>query len=187
LPLYQSSRNQLAVVLRASGDPASLTAPVRREIAAIDPDLAASRFEPLASYVARATAGQRMAMVLAGSFALLALLLAALGIYGVLARLVSERTREIGLRMALGARPAGVVRHVGGEGARPVLAGLLLGLAGAFAAARSIASLLYGVAPGDPVTYVAAALLVSAVAALALGVPVRRAARVDPLVALRHS
>ena len=187
LPLYQSSRNQLAVVLRASGDSASLVALVRRELAAIDPDLAASRFEPLATYVARATASQRMAMVLAGSFAVLALLLAALGIYGVLARLVSERTREIGVRMALGARPAGVVRHVGGEGARPVLAGLLLGLLGAFAAARSLESLLYGVAPGDPVIYVAAALLVSAVAALALGVPVRRAARVDPLVALRHS
>jgi putative ABC transport system permease protein len=187
LPLLQSSRNQLAVVVRSYGDLAALAAPVRRELAAIDRELAAFRFEPLASYVARATAAQRMAMVLAGTFALFALLLAGLGIYGVLSQLVSERTREIGVRMALGSRPSGVVGMMTRQGARPVLAGLLLGIACSLALARALESLLYGVAPSDPGTYLASALVVVAMAALALGAPARRAAGVDPLVALRHS
>jgi predicted permease len=187
LPLLQSSRNQLAVVVRTSGDPGSLVAPVREELRAIDPDLAASRFQPLADYVDRATAGQRMAMLLAGAFALVALLLAAVGIYGVLSQAVSERTREIGVRMALGARPSAVVRLIGAQGARPVVAGLLLGGGGSLALARALRTLLYGVAPNDPATYAASAVLVVTVAATALGLPARRAARVDPLVALRHT
>jgi ABC-type antimicrobial peptide transport system permease subunit len=127
-----------------------------------------------------------MVMALLVSFAILATVLSALGIYSVLAYLIARRTHEIGVRMALGAQPLHVFGMVLNEGLRMTVAGVVLGLLGAFAITRVMASLLFGVRPTDPLTFAAVALLLSAIALLACFVPARRAAKVDPMVALRY-
>jgi putative ABC transport system permease protein len=135
---------------------------------------------------ARSLARQRFQSLLLGLFSAVALTLAAIGIYGVLAQGVAQRRREIGVRMALGARARQVVRLVVRQGFGLVLAGIALGLAGAAAASRLLASLLFNVAPTDPLTFGGIGLLVAAVALLASAVPAWRATRIDPMVALRH-
>jgi ABC-type antimicrobial peptide transport system permease subunit len=135
--------------------------------------------------VAASLAPSRFRALLLGTFAAIALLLAAIGLHGVLAYLVSRRTREIGVRMALGARRADILTLVLREGARLVLPGLALGLAGAAALGPSLSGLLYGVAPLDRTTFAAIPICLSLVAALAMYLPARRAARLDPAVALR--
>ena len=124
-------------------------------------------------------------MIVLGIFAVMALVLAAVGIYGVLSYTVAQRTRELGIRMALGAEPKSVMRLVVGQAMTPALIGVGLGLAGAWGATRLMSSLLFGVSATDPITFIAVALFLLAVAAAASWVPARRATKVDPLIALR--
>jgi putative ABC transport system permease protein len=136
--------------------------------------------------ISESTAPRRFTLFLLAAFAGLAIVLAAIGIYGVIANSVSQRTHEIGIRMALGAQRQDVMRLVVGQGARLVAAGIVIGIIGALALTRSLASFLYGVRPTDPVTFAGAVLLLGAVAILASYIPARRATKVDPMVALRY-
>jgi ABC-type antimicrobial peptide transport system permease subunit len=131
-------------------------------------------------------ARQRFSMILLGAFASLALLLASLGIYGVISYVVGQRTQEIGIRMALGARRIHVLRMVLGQGTRLIGLGIAAGLAAALALTRLMTSLLFGVSPSDPLTFFCVAVLLMLVALLACAVPARRATRVDPMLALRY-
>jgi len=165
---------------------AAATVPaMRRLVAELDPAVAVSGAEVMTRVVRRATGAPRFYVLLLGAFAAVALALATVGIYGVMSYGVSQRTREIGIRIALGATPRGVVRQVVGGGMRPALVGAAVGLAGAFLLTRLMAGLLYGVAATDAVTYVGVTLLLLAVALLAGALPARRAARTDPVTALR--
>jgi predicted lysophospholipase L1 biosynthesis ABC-type transport system permease subunit len=186
VPLLQWARPQLRVAVRAAaGDPLQLLAPLRAEVLALDGDLAVSRPQVLASVVADSLGDRRFQMTLLGLFALVALALAGQGLYGVMVLSVSQRTREIGIRMALGADQIRLVRMVVGGGLRMALLGVALGLAAALAATRVLASLVYGVSTTDPLTMAATAALLLGAAALASWVPAMRAARVDPAVSLR--
>jgi predicted permease len=186
VPVLQWPRPQLRVAVRAAvGDPFRLLAPLRAEVLALDGDLAVSRPQILASVVADSLGDRRFQMTLLGLFALVALALAGQGIYGVMALSVAQRTREIGIRMALGADRVALVRKVVGGGLRMALLGVALGLAGALAATRVLASLVYGVSTTDPLTLAATGALLLGAAALASWVPAMRAARVDPAVSLR--
>ncbi len=173
------------LVVRARRTPAALVADVRAAMKEVDSALASNEFTTLDDLLDRAIAPRRLTTGLLSSFSLLALLLAALGLYGVVAYSTSQRTREVGTRMALGAQPGDVMRLVVGEGLRLAGAGAAVGLAAAFFGARLIQSQLFGVAPTDPATFAASGLLLVAVATLASWVPARRAAKVDPMVALR--
>ena len=186
VPLLQWARPQLRVAVRAaSGDPRQLLAPLRAEVLALDGDLAVSRPQVLATVVADSLGGRRFQMTLLGLFALVAVALAAQGIYGVMVLSVAQRTREIGIRMALGADRVRLVRMVVSGGLRMALLGVALGLAGALAVTRVLSSLVYGVSTTDPLTMVATAAILLGAAALASWVPAIRAARVDPAVSLR--
>jgi putative ABC transport system permease protein len=181
----QSNARPHHVVVRTAFDPLALVRPIREIVQQLDPGLPLTDVASMTELVSRALGEPRFAARLFGAFALIALLLAALGLYGLLAYSVSRRTQEIGVRVALGARPSDVRRMVVREGLRLVMGGLALGLLGAAAAARLLTSLLFGVRPVDPPTFAAVASLLLAVAALACLLPASRAARVDPAVALR--
>ncbi len=184
LPGIMATANEIEV--RASGDPARVTGEVRQAIHSVDANLPIIKVTPLATQVNHALVQQRLISGLVGFFALLGLLLACVGLYGIMAYSVERRTHEIGIRMALGAERANVLRLVVWQGAKLALAGVVLGLAAALALTRLLASLLYGVQPADPATFLAAALLLGAVAALAAYLPARRATKVDPMTALRY-
>jgi putative ABC transport system permease protein len=175
----------LNLVVRTSGDPTSLAAAVSAAVHAVDPDQPVAGVMPLPEAISDVLIAERFSAVLMGTLAALGLLLAALGLYGVMAYSVGRRTGEIGLRMALGARPRDVLRLVVGQGAWLVGIGLALGVAGAWGLTRLIASGLYQVDAGDPTTFAGVALLLAAVALLACWVPARRATRIDPMAALR--
>jgi putative ABC transport system permease protein len=172
--------------VRATSDPATLTAAIRRETKAVIPNLPQPNIRLLSDYVGESVAQPRFQATLLTLFGALALLLAAGGIYGVLAYAVAQRQREIGVRMALGARPRDVLSLVIGQGLKLVLLGAGLGLVLALALLRLIQSLLYCVKPTDPKTFAGATLLLVAVALLACWLPARRASRIDPMEALRH-
>jgi len=172
-------------LVRASGDPMTIASSIRRAMREVDPDLPVSRLRSLEQVRSISVAPQRFNLSLFGLFAVLALVLAAVGIYGVMAYSVAERTREIGIRMALGAQRGNVVKLVLAQGVRHAALGVFLGLAGAFALTRLMASLLYGVRPTDPITFAGVTLLLAGVALLACYLPARRAMRVDPIIALR--
>ena len=176
----------VAVVLRAEGDPAAIMKRVRRGVERIDPRQVIYGVQTLDDVVARSLAARRLSMILLGMFAALALLLACVGIYGVISYLVGQRTREIGLRMALGAQRSDVIRLVLGEGARMALLGVVVGIGGAFAMTRLMANQLFGITAQDPLTFVAVGTLLTLVALFACYLPARRAVHVDPLVALRR-
>jgi putative ABC transport system permease protein len=174
------------VVVRSAGDPAMLASVVRVALRAIDPDEATSTFRTMDDVVASSASSDRFNTLLLGAFASIALLLTAAGIFGVLSYLVTQRTREIGLRMALGAQPQEVLRVIVGHGLRLVLAGLCIGVAAALVVTRWMSSVLFDVKPTDPLTFAIVAVLLTAVAFLASYIPARRAMRVDPMVALRY-
>jgi putative ABC transport system permease protein len=159
---------------------------IRREVHAVDPNEPVFAIRTMNEVVGAALAQRRFTMRLLALFAGTALLLSAIGIYGVMAYFVMQRTREIGIRMALGAPTASVVRMVLGQGARLAVAGVVAGLAGALAITRALSTLLFAVSPHDPLTLAALSLALTAVAMLACYIPARRATRVDPLRALRY-
>jgi putative ABC transport system permease protein len=175
----------LSLVVRASGDPAAIAPAARKEVHAFDKAIPVYNVRPMGDVVAAALAERRASTLLVGAFALLALLLALVGIYGVTAYYVTQRTHEIGIRVALGARARNVLGLVVGQSLRLTLAGLALGLCGALALTRVLESLLYDVRPTDPATLAGAAALLGAVAILACLIPARRATKVDPMIALR--
>jgi len=185
LPTGQAPVPNGSILVRVERDPAALAATLRGAVREIEPGLALSGVEPLVETLAQSTAQRRFTMLVLGVFAGVALLLAMVGVHGVLSYTVAQRTREIGIRMALGADRANVGRLVVGQGARMAVAGLALGLVGALATARVLATLLYGVRPTDLATLATVAGLLGAVALGATWLPARRATRVDPTVALR--
>ena len=171
--------------IRTGGDPGHFTAAVRAEIAKVDPHLPVFEVQPMDVLVEKAEAGTRFSLMLIGVFAAIAVLLAAVGLYGVLSTVVRQRTSEIGLRMALGAGPARIFNLVIGHGLRLSAAGIGLGILAALALTRVMSTMLVGVKASDPVTYLGMAGLFFAITALACWMPGRRAAGLDPLVALR--
>ena len=184
-PLTQASSLSMAIAVRTRRDPARLTEPLARAVREADPDQPTHSVRSMDEITAAATASRRFSIQLVGGFASIALLLAAIGIYGVMAYLVNQRTREIGIRVALGARPASVVRLVVSYALGLAAGGVLLGMAAAAFLTRLIAGMLFGVSPSDPWTFAAIALVLLGTALVATFTPARRAARVDPMVALR--
>jgi putative ABC transport system permease protein len=175
----------MSVVLRTKGDPSSLATTVRQEVRAIDKNLPL-KFATLEEVFDRSTANRRYNVILLGAFAALALLLSMIGIYGVMSYAVSSGTREIGIRMALGARGADVLTLVVGQGMVLTLIGIVIGVAGAFALTRLMATLLFGVVATDLTIFTTVSLLIAAVALLACYLPARRAMKIDPMIALRY-
>ena len=185
LPLLQNPQSVISVVARTAAPIASLAAPIRAVVKSLDPELPIARFRSLDDLVAQAVARQRFNMLLITIFAVTALTLASIGLYGVMAFLVAQRSREIGIRVALGGEPRAIRGMVLREGMRICVAGLCVGLALSLAVSRTLSGLLFGVAPSDPTTYVGIALLLLAVGAAASFGPASRATRVDPMVVLR--
>ena len=179
-------RGPQSLLVRASGDPRSFASAVRASFREIDPGLAVYGVEPLAVTLSESIGTPRFLTVLLLIFATLALVLAAIGIHGVLSYAVAQRTREIGIRMALGASPRRVTRLVAGQGATLTLAGLAAGLVLSAVFARSLAGLLFGIEPTDIASFTAVLAVLAAVAAISVWIPARRATRVDPLAAMRQ-
>jgi predicted permease len=175
----------MLMALRTEGDPALLTGALRAAVAELDPDLPVVEVQTMEEALGAWAAERRLTMMLVAAFATLALALGAVGVYGVVAHLVVQRTREIGIRIALGAVPREILGLVLSQGAWLAALGIAAGLAGAFAATRLLASLLFGVGPTDPATFVATATALAVVAALASLLPALRAVRTDPVDALR--
>lgn len=185
-PLAQNPQNRITIVARAKGDPAAIGRAIQQAIAATDGNAPVNEPETMRDRLGAYLTYPRFRAIVLGAFAGLALLLAAIGLYGVLAQFVTQRTPEIGVRMAMGAQARDVLYLVAKQGARPVIAGLIAGLVGAVALTRYVSSLLYGVRPADPITLSGVSLVMLACAAAAIAIPARRATRVDPMVALRN-
>jgi predicted permease len=185
-PFAQVTLPVVAFVVRTSGRPSSLTSGVEQAIWLVEKDQPIYKIIGVDQLADESLGLRRVSSILLGAFSALALLLASLGIYGVTAFSVAQRTHEIGVRMALGAQPDSVLKMVMGYGMRIVVVGIAIGLAGAFALARLVASLLYGVKPTDVMTFIFTSLLLAFIALVACFIPARRAMRVDPMVALRH-
>jgi predicted permease len=185
-PLSQSYSSTATLVVRAEGDPRSLAPSIRAEVSKIDPALPLFDVKTMEEHMGVSLFPARVAASLLGAFGLLALLLAAMGVYGVVSYSVAQRTREIGIRLALGARARDVLRLVAGRGMALVAAGLVAGLAFALALTRYMEGVLYGVSATDALTFTLVVILLAAVALLACLVPARRATKVDPMEALRY-
>jgi putative ABC transport system permease protein len=185
-PESQMPFETLTLVVRTEGDPRGLIGAVREQVKALDKDLPIYDVKLMEEYLSTSVAQPRFNTMLLAIFAGVALVLAAVGLYGVMSYSVVQRTHEIGIRMALGAQQKDVLRMIVGQALRLTLVGTALGLAGAWAATRLMSGLLFGVKSSDPITYAGVALLLSAVALLACYVPAYRAMRVDPMVALRY-
>jgi predicted permease len=185
-PLMQSYEPKMTLVVRTTGEPTALAGAVRTQLRALDPNLPLADVRTLAEQFDLSLLPSRVAAWTLGGFGLLALALAGIGVYGVVSYSVAQRTREIGVRVALGATRRDVLRLVLGEGLKMVAAGLATGLLLAFAATRLVAGFLYGVGATDPLTFAGVPLLLGAVAALAGYLPARRATKVDPMKALRY-
>jgi putative ABC transport system permease protein len=181
LPVFQ-----LSVVLRTAGDPALQTAALRSALAEIDPNQPLVKVRTMEDNMATTVAQPRFRTWLIGILAMLALVLAAVGVYGVMSYTVTQRTSEIGVRVALGAQPRDVFRIIVGQGLRLALFGVGVGLVAALVLTRLLQSFLFGISAYDPLTFIAVSLLLTLVAVAASYFPARRATRVDPMIALRY-
>jgi putative ABC transport system permease protein len=186
LPAAQMPFNQMTLVVRTTNDPHSVITAVQNEVHAMDSELPIFNVKTMEEYISATVAGPRFNATLLVIFAGVALILTIVGLYGVMSYSVAQRTNEIGIRMALGAQTGDVLRLIVSQGFKLVLIGLGIGLVGAFALMRVIASLLFGVTSKDPLTFAAVAVLLALVALLACYIPARRATRLDPLHALRY-
>jgi putative ABC transport system permease protein len=184
-PFEQILARSMYLVVRTTTDPAQMATTITKEIQAYDPEMPVFDLSTMDERLYDSLSRRRFSMLLLGVFAVMASILAAIGIYGVIAYSVNQRTHEIGIRLALGAEPAQILRLVVRQALILVSIGIAIGLAGAFALTRIMASLLYGVSATDGFTFIITALLLGAVALIASYVPSRRAAKVDPCVALR--
>jgi putative ABC transport system permease protein len=186
IPYTQWPSNEMALVLRTASEPSSLIPVVKKEIWRVDPDQPVTDIKTMDELVSTEAAGRRFVLQLIGAFAFIALVLAAVGVYGVVSYGTRQRTHEFGIRMALGASGKQIVRLVAGQNAKWLLIGMGTGVASALAVTRLLTAYLYAVRPTDPLTLVAVLLLLLAVAMIAVYIPARRAAKVDPMVALRY-
>jgi putative ABC transport system permease protein len=184
--LYQRGDKELAVFLRGQLNPAAIPGEVREQVQSINPELPVFGAAALTQVVSESLSQRRFSMEMVLLFALAALLLAGLGIYGTISYLVSERTHEIGIRLALGAKKGKILQMILRQGLELAIAGAALGLVGALIVSHLMAGLLYGVSPTDPLTFVGVTVVLTAVALAASYIPAKRAMRVDPLVALRY-
>ena len=185
-PYTQAAWPTMTITARTAVEPLALAAPVKAAVMRIDPGSPVSRIQSMERVVMDSTGQRRFPMLLLSLFSAVALVLAAIGVYGVVSYVVSQRTREIGIRMALGARAAQVTGMVMRRSLLPITAGMALGVLGALIASRLLTSLLYEVKPGDPLVLSGIVALLGASAAIACFVPARRAASVDPLVVLKE-
>src|SRR5262249_20517024 len=187
LPSYGAGPGPMQFAIHTAGSPTALTPTLRSILKDLDPNLPLSNVRTMDEIISRSVAPRRFNMFLITIFAAVALLLALVGVYGVLAYTVGRRTAEIGLRVALGATPAKILALIVGQGMRPILAGMAAGVVGAIGLSRFVSSLLFNVKPIDPLTYAVVVLLVAVAALLSCYVPARRALRVDPVAALRQA
>jgi hypothetical protein len=185
-PMEQSPSRLMTFAIRTATDPQALLKRVRAEVSSIDPELPLFSVMTMEERTAASLVNRRWPVMLASGFAVVALLLAAIGIYGVLAYLVAQRTKEIGIRMALGGTPRAIFDMVAREGLGLVAVGLAAGAGGMFLVRKAIEAQLYNVGLGDPAVIVLAMLLLAAVALLACAIPARRATRIDPVLALNQ-
>jgi putative ABC transport system permease protein len=185
VPYAQHQVDSLTIAVRTADDPMAFVPMARADLASLDRDVPLAGVRTMDEVIGRSIAERRFTMLLLASFASVAVLLAAIGVYGVLAYLVSQRTQEIGVRLAIGATPADVVRMFVREGAGLTLVGVAAGLAGSLAVTRALSTLLFGVTTTDPITFAVVAGTLGLVALLASYLPARRAAKVDPMTALR--
>ncbi|HEV2829872.1 MAG TPA: FtsX-like permease family protein, partial [Pyrinomonadaceae bacterium] len=192
-PFNQAPNNMLPflaprmnISIRTTADPLNLTAAVRQQVQALDPNQPVYNVNTMERTLEESLVTQRLSMTLLAFLATLALILAAVGIYGVMSYTVTQRSHEIGIRMAIGAQQRDVFKMVIGRGMMLTLIGVVFGLLGAFALTRLMSTMLYGVEPTDPVTFVSIGILLIGVALVACYMPGRRATKVDPLVALRY-
>ena len=186
VPLRQNYMSEMTLHLRTSGEPEQMIAAVRESIHEIDRSLPVDEVRALSQQFDNALATQRLSATLISGFGLLALALAMIGLYGVISYTVAEGTREIGIRMALGAQIGDVLKQVIGQGMKLALAGVAIGLVAALALTRLLKGMLFGVSATDPLTFVSIVLLLMGIAMLACYFPSRRATKVDPTVALRY-
>jgi putative ABC transport system permease protein len=184
-PHFPSLLNSTTLLVRSTNDPLALVNSVRRQIHSVDPDLPLAKVATMEARIDDSLKAQRFNAFLMGLFAALALLLAVIGLYGVLSYLVVQRRHEIGVRMALGAQSHNVVFLLLKQGLRLTLLGVVIGIAGATGLTRLLERLLFGVEPTDPITFASVVVLLISVALIACYIPARRAAKVDPLVSLR--
>jgi putative ABC transport system permease protein len=186
VPMLSGKSNDAALVVRSRSNVASLAIPIQKQIAQLDPDLPVTRVLTMEQIVGDSTVNSSFSATLVLAFAVLSLLLAAVGLYGVLAYLVTQRTTEIGIRIALGARREQVLGLMLMDGLRPAFLGLVLGIAGSIGATQLIRSTLYGTQPLDPVVYIAVIVTLMLAATVACLLPAWRATQVDPVHALRN-
>ena len=185
LPLTQETPRSIAIVARTAVDPGTLSKALESTVQALQPELPVMRILPMTSLMSTAVATRRLSAMILATFGIVAILIAAVGLYGVVSHSVTERTREIGLRMALGAERRMILRHFVGQGLMTAVTGMVVGIAGALGLSRWLRQILFGVEPTDPATLAVVATILLIVASVACYVPARRATRVDPLAALR--
>jgi len=185
-PFWRQDSDQAYIAIRSSMSPTQMIPAIRRAVASLDPTLAVADIAIMDQRVSEAGALCRFQTSLFGIFAAVALFLAAIGLYGAMAYSVKQRTSEIGIRLALGAQPSNVLKLIVTQGMTLTILGIFIGVAGAFALTRLLSTLLFGIAPTDPATFIVVSAVLLSASLLACYVPARRAMRVDPLVALRY-